>query len=99
MILKASLPPKAEWLSDLSHWPSLNARHPAFVSTLPSLYELLRKLFVRTFSTTPQSLAVFGLGRMCVEDLIEILFMIEHGFDLAGLKLLRGLYERAIPRR
>ncbi len=96
MVLKSSLPPKTDWLLDPCRWPHLNAVHPAFVSTLPHLYELLRKLFVRTLSTTPQSLAVFGVGRMCIEDLIEIVFMVEHGFHLAGLKLLRGLYERAI---
>jgi|SRR5579872_520819 len=96
MAPKGTLSPKAAWLSLPERWPTLAVRHPEFVAVLGHLGDTLRKLFVRTFKTVPQSLAVYGLGRMCVEDFIEILFLVENGFDMTGIKLLRGLYERAI---
>src|SRR5437867_2478463 len=38
----------------------------------------------------------FGLGHTCREDFSEILFLCANGYSNAGLKLLRGLYERAV---
>lgn len=39
---------------------------------------------------------IFGLGRLCAEDFLEILLLAGNGYGVAALKLLRGLYERAV---
>jgi hypothetical protein len=41
-------------------------------------------------------LAVYSLGRLACEDFFEVMVVAEHGLGIAGLKLMRGLYERAI---
>jgi hypothetical protein len=38
----------------------------------------------------------FGLGHTCREDFLEILFLAANGYSNGALKLLRGLYERAL---
>lgn len=38
----------------------------------------------------------FSLGESCREDFLEILFLAANGYGAAALKLLRGLYERAV---
>lgn len=34
--------------------------------------------------------------RLACEDFVEIAFLAEHGYGFAALKLLRGIYERAV---
>jgi hypothetical protein len=41
-------------------------------------------------------IAIYGLGRLCLEDFTEIVFLVEHDFGYAALKLLRGFYERLV---
>src|SRR3984957_7880829 len=38
----------------------------------------------------------FDLGHTCRDDFLEVFFMAIHGHGSAALKLLRGLYERAV---
>jgi hypothetical protein len=38
-----------------------------------------------------------GPGRLCLEDFTEIVFLVEHGYGYAALKLLRGLYYISVP--
>jgi hypothetical protein len=70
---------------------------PQFIETFTPLRKLTEAIFhrVRSEAGTPQ-IIVFGLGRLCVEDFAEILFLAEHGYGYAAIKLLRGLYERAV---
>lgn len=43
--------------------------------------------------------AVFYLGRLCVEDFFEIMLLASNGYGDAGMKLLRGMYEKAVTAR
>jgi len=38
----------------------------------------------------------FGLGHTCREDFLEIVFLAANGYSNGAVKLLRGLYERAV---
>src|SRR5262249_53681654 len=42
---------------------------------------------------------VITLGKVCWEDFSEIMVCCGNGYGLAGMKLLRGLYERAVTLR
>jgi hypothetical protein len=96
MVLIGTLPPQAKWLSETVRWPRLSAQNPGFIDALPSLASVLGQLFCRTVAVSPADLAIHGLGRICIEDFIEILFLSEHDFSIGALKLLRGLFERAV---
>jgi len=41
-------------------------------------------------------MVVYGLGHAAAEDFKEIIFACAYGFGLAGTKLLRGMFERAV---
>ncbi len=40
--------------------------------------------------------AIYFLGRCCLEDFNEILLLATHGYGIGALKILRGMYERAV---
>jgi hypothetical protein len=71
--------------------------YSVFLEKLPKLNDTLNKVFIRVFdSRVPADGVVYHLGRLCVEDFLEILLLCQNGFGFGGLKLLRGLYERTV---
>jgi hypothetical protein len=84
------------YLQDPRHWKTIATRFPKFAEEVPLLVKTLYECFERTTEFNDQQLAVFGLGRLCVEDFLEGLVLCENGLGYAGLKLLRGMYERAV---
>lgn len=78
-------------------WQAFQERHPKFIQKLPFLYETLNKMFIREMKgSEPADRVVFYLGRLAVEDFNEILLLCGNGFGIGGMKILRGLYERAV---
>ncbi|MHC4687458.1 MAG: DUF5677 domain-containing protein [Planctomycetota bacterium] len=78
-------------------WQAFLERHPRFAEKLQSLSKTLHSVFVREIETSePADRVVFFLGRLCVEDFMEILLLCGNGYGIGGMKLLRGLYERAV---
>jgi hypothetical protein len=72
-------------------------RHHAFMQKLQPLTDTLHKVFIREAQTVhPADRVVFFLGRLCVEDFMEILLLCGNGYGIGGLKLLRSLYEGAV---
>jgi len=72
-------------------------RHRLFLDRFPNLQKALDAAFVRQFSGTDLTdRVVFMLGRLCVEDFMEILVLAGNGYGIGALKILRGMYERAI---
>ena len=56
--------------------------------------------FLRTLeSSEPSDSVVFYLGRLCVKDFSEIILLCGNGYGLGGMRLLRGMYERAVTAR
>lgn len=63
----------------------------------PLLKHTLDRVFIREAETVELvDRVVFFLGRLCVEDFMEILLLWGNGYGIGGLKLLRALYERAV---
>jgi len=75
-------------------------RHKVFCSRFEDLKCLLDRVFIR--KSIPSDLmhkVVFHLGRLCVEDFMEILLLCSNGYGIAAMRLLRGMYERAVTAR
>jgi hypothetical protein len=72
-------------------------RHRLFLDRFPNLQKTLDAAFVRQFSgSVLTDRVVFMLGRLCVEDFMEILVLAGNGYGIGALKILRGMYERAV---
>ncbi len=78
-------------------WDHFKKTHETFLKKLQGVFALISRVFLRTGqSTTPADRVVFFLGRLAVEDFMEILLLCGNGYGVGGLKLLRGLYERGV---
>lgn len=78
-------------------WQVFQKRHPELTEKLQPLFKTLTKTFIREMQG--EELAdkvVFYLGRLAIEDFMEILLLCGNGYGIGGMKLLRGLYERAV---
>ena len=74
----------------------LNA-NPARVKAIEDLYSTAEKVFLRNVqSDKPADRVGFYLGRICVEDFSEIFVLAGNGHGVGALKILRGMYERAV---
>jgi hypothetical protein len=72
-------------------------RHDSFFDRFPNLRKMIDAVFVRQFSgSEPADRVVFSLGRLCVEDFMEILVLAGNAYGIGALKILRGMYERAV---
>lgn len=78
-------------------WQSFQKRHIELADKLKALFETLTKVFIGEMkSEEPADKVIFYLGRLAVEDFMEILLLCGNGYGIGGMKLLRGLYERAV---
>jgi hypothetical protein len=79
---------------------SLQNRFPRFVSCFPRLHDAIKQAFAYALDLSTgddkADIAIYGLGRLCLEDFTEIVFLVENDFGYGALKLLRGLYERVV---
>jgi len=75
-------------------------RHKVFFDRFPHLTEAMETAFIRKFETSEiHEIVIFYLGRLCCEDFMEILLLCGNGYGIGGMKILRGLYERAVNAR
>ncbi len=78
-------------------WEAFERRNAKFIERFPALDHALKMTFVREFTTnTPAERAIHFLGRLCIEDFMELLSLAANGYGIGALKLLRGLYERVV---
>jgi hypothetical protein len=56
----------------------------------------MHQVFERDIDLSKEAIGIFAMGRLSVEDFLEIAFLSENGFGFAAVKLLRGLYERVV---
>src|SRR5262249_41693182 len=72
-------------------------RNRKFLGQFDRLMDLGNKCFGRQLQPKNRTEDIcFGLGHTCREDFMEIVFLAANGYSNAALKLLRGLYERAV---
>jgi len=65
------------------HWPTLRAT-------------LDKAFYTRLELPDKHGIPISGLGKQCAETSEEIWFVCTNGYGIAGTKLLRGLFERAV---
>lgn len=70
---------------------------PARMKAIENLYATAKQVFIRTLtSNSPADRVGFYLGRICAEEFSEILVLAGNGHGIGALKILRGMYERAV---
>lgn len=78
-------------------WESFEERQPRFVFRFPELQRVLDAAVSRQLESTDKAdRLIFFLGRLAVEDFVEIVLNVGNGYGVAALKLLRSLSERTI---
>ena len=88
-----------ERLGAVPKYTFLGERFPRFITAFGPLFDGIKQVFccgIDAEAATAANIAVYGLGRLCLEDFAEIVFLTEHEYGYAAVKLLRGLYERAV---
>jgi len=78
-------------------WEDFENRNNRFIQHFPTLKRALDAAFVRELTTmTPADRTIYLLGRLCIEDFMELLCLAANGYGIGAMKLLRGLYERVV---
>lgn len=78
-------------------WAAFQKRHPTFLERFTHITEATRVAFSRVMDESSAiERFVMLYGRLCVEDFHEIMLCCGNGYGFAALKLLRGLYEKAV---
>ncbi len=81
-------------------WDDFLRRNRAFLERFDVLKAAINLAFTRTVkSDQPIDFVVFYFGRVCAEDFLEILNLCANGYGIGAMKLLRGMYERAVVAR
>lgn len=80
-----------------SEWQAFWNRHPLWPEKFKFLHSTLEKVFMREMASEgPTDRVLFFIGRLCVEDFNEVFLFSGNGYGFGALKILRGLYERAV---
>jgi len=79
-------------------WAKFQERFPGFLKAFDALTETMNKARVRTFTPQnhPVDQTVFFLCSLVFEDFTEVWIMAGNGLGTGALKVLRGMYERAV---
>lgn len=82
-------------------WDLFRKRHSLFFEKFPNLQKAIEIAFLRSFDTSPTDRVVFFSGKLCVEDFKEILLLCGngYGYGIGAMKILRGMFERAVTAR
>jgi len=78
-------------------WREFKQRNPLFFEKFELLKAALDAASVRDATViTSADRAILFSGRLCIEDFMELLCLAANGYGIGAMKLLRGLYERAV---
>ena len=76
---------------------SFSERNSRFMEIFPRLTNQSNQILIRTLTAPDEAHSVvFYLGRLVVEDFMEILLNCANGYGMAGLKLLRPMFEATV---
>jgi uncharacterized protein DUF5677 len=80
-----------------AEWEHFSQRHPRFIARLPELKRIIEQVVARRLDkSTLADRVIFYLGRLAVEDFNEVILSVGNGYGVAGIKLLRSMYERVV---
>jgi len=85
----------ATFLND-GEWKSFSERHQEFLKLFPNLIKAMNIAFVRKQTGPSIDVVILSLGRLCLEEFMEILLLCGHGYGVAATRTIRGMYERAV---
>ncbi len=75
-------------------------RHPLWVDRFQNLANAVDMAFTRTqMMERAADKFVYFYGRMCAEDFMEIVLVCGNGYGVAGMKLVRSMYEHTVTLR
>jgi len=77
-------------------WKSFSERHQEFLRLFPNLIKAMDVAFLRTQTGPNIDVVILSLGRLCLEEFMEVLLLCGHGYGIAATRTIRGMYERAV---
>jgi uncharacterized protein DUF5677 len=81
-------------------WRAFGARNSEFLRRFPNIEIAIDAAFQRSWhSTELLDRTLYFLGRLAVEEFMEILLLCANGYGIGAQKLVRGMYERAVTAR
>jgi hypothetical protein len=81
-------------------WKVFAASHLEFTKRFENLAKAIDITFQRVhLKTGPTERTIYFLGRLAVEEFMEILLLCANGYGIGAQKLIRGMYERAVTAR
>ncbi len=81
-------------------WARFVEAHQSFFEKFPNLITTIEEVVMRSESDfAPADRVIFFCGRLCVEDFMEILLLCGNAYGFGAMKILRGMYERAVTAR
>ena len=81
-------------------WHAFGVRHSEFLNRFANIEKAVDAAFQRSWHTTePLDRTLYFLGRLAVEEFMEILLLCANGYGIGAQKLVRGMYERAVTAR
>ena len=79
---------------------NFDLRHPLWHQKMPRLAHAIDLAFTRTQTMhTPEEKFVYFYGTLIAEDFMEIFLVAVNGYGVAGMKLLRSMYEHTVTLR
>jgi hypothetical protein len=81
-------------------WHDFGRRNDQLLERFPNIQKAAELAFLGTkHFSEPIDRFVITMGKVCWEDFSEIMVCCGNGYGVAGTKLIRGLYERAVTLR
>jgi hypothetical protein len=80
-------------------WKAFANRHEELTKRFGNIAKAIDIAFQTHHTTGPTERAIYFLGRLVVEEFMEILLLCANGYGIGAQKLLRGMYERAVTAR
>jgi len=78
-------------------WAYFQARYPEFLKHIPKVVSFAEKVTRVEVDFEPRvNIVIHGLTMMCLEEFMKIVLVCGNGYGIAGLKLLRTMYENAV---
>lgn len=81
-------------------WNNFATTHLQFTRRFANIEKAIDIAFQKTYQTTgPTERTLYFLGRLGVEEFLEVLLLCGNGYGIGAQKLIRGMYERAVTAR
>src|SRR5882724_1061599 len=79
-----------------AEWKSFSDRNQEFLRLFPNLVKAMNIAFIRKQTGPSIDVVILSLGRLCLEEFMEILLLCGHGYGIAATRSIRGMYEQAV---